>query len=72
MRRNIFYSLFFIATLVSAYYSFRRDAKEQETTMLARIEGMDTSAWVGSSPNQIPVDTEKGNLIRKATQAPLK
>ena len=64
MRRNIFYSLFFLATLVSAYYSFRRSAKRQETAMLARIEGMDTSAWVGSSPYQIPVETETGNLIR--------
>jgi thiosulfate dehydrogenase len=64
MRQNIFYSLFFIATLVAAYYSFRRNAKELETNMLARIEGMDTSAWVGSSPNQIPVETENGNLIR--------
>jgi len=64
MRRRIFYSLFFLATLVSFYYSFLRDAKEPETTMLARIEGMDTSIWVGSSPNQIPVETENGNLIR--------
>ncbi len=63
MRRRIFFSLFFIATLVSTYYSFRKSAKEQETTMLTRIEGMDTSAWVGSSPYQIPVETEKGKLI---------
>ena len=64
MRRSIFFTLFFIAALVSTYYSFRRSAKEQETAMLKRIEGMDTSAWVGSSPYQIPVETEKGNLIR--------
>jgi len=64
MRRRIFFSFFFIAALVSTYYSFRRSAKEQETIMLTRIEGMDTSAWVGSSPYQIPVETEKGNLIR--------
>jgi cytochrome c len=32
--------------------------------MLARMEGMDTSAWVGSSPYQIPLETENGNLIR--------
>ena len=64
MRRLIFFSLFLLAALVSTYYSFRKDAIKQETAMLARIEGMDTSAWVGSSPYQIPVETEKGNLIR--------
>ena len=64
MRRRIFYSLFIIGLLVSTYYSFRRSAKEQVNTMLARIEGMDTSAWVGSSPYQIPVETESGKLIR--------
>ena len=64
MPRRIFYSLLFLATLVSAYYGFRRDAKKLETTMLSRIESMDTSAWVGSSPNHIPVETENGNIIR--------
>ena len=64
MFRRIFYSLFILGLLVSTYYSFLRSAKEQETAMLNRIEGMDTSAWVGSSPYQIPVDTEKGKLIR--------
>ena len=64
MPRRIFYSLLFLATLVSAYYGFRRDAKKLETTMLSRIESMDTSAWVGSSPNHIPVETENGNLSR--------
>ena len=64
MRRLIFFSLFLLAALVSTYYSFRKEAIKQETAMLARIEGMDTSAWVGSSPYQIPVETEKGNLIR--------
>jgi thiosulfate dehydrogenase len=64
MLRRIYFNLFLIASLVTAYYSFRRSAKEQETAMLKRIEGMDTSAWVGSSPFQIPVETEKGNLIR--------
>jgi thiosulfate dehydrogenase len=64
MLRRIFYSLFIIGLLVSTYYSFLRNAKEQETAMLKRIEGMDTSAWVGSSANHIPVETENGNLIR--------
>jgi len=64
MLRRIFYSLFIIGLLVSTYNSFRRSAKKQETAMFKRIEGMDTSAWVGSSPYQIPVETEKGNLIR--------
>ena len=59
MLRRIFYSLFIIGLLVSTYYSFRRSAKEQETAMLKRIEGIDTSAWVGSSPYQIPIETEK-------------
>ena len=57
MLRRIFYSLFIIGLLVSTYNSFRRSAKKQETAMLKRIEGMDTSAWVGSSPYQIPVET---------------
>ena len=64
MLRRIFYSLFIIGLLVSTYYSFRRSAKEEEIAMLKRIEGMDTSAWVGSSLYQIPVETESGNLIR--------
>ena len=64
MPRRIFYSLLFMATLVSAYYGFRSSTKKQVTAMHASIEGMDTSAWVGSSPFQIPVETENGKIIR--------
>lgn len=64
MRRPIFFSLFLLAAFFYTYYSFRKNALKQETAMLSIIEGKDTSAWVGSSAYQIPIETENGNLIR--------
>jgi thiosulfate dehydrogenase len=64
MPRRIFYSLLFVATFVYAFYSIRSSGKKQATAMPASIEGKDTSTWVGSSPYQIPVETENGKIIR--------
>jgi len=64
MLKRVFFTLFLIATMVSTYYGFRKSIKEQETSILERIQGVDSSAWVGSSPYQIPLETENGKLIR--------
>jgi thiosulfate dehydrogenase len=64
MLKRIFYLLLFLLIIVSFFFREFRIAKELETPMLSRIEGMDTSVWVGSSPYQIPIESENGNLIK--------